>query len=199
MSNRKRTRVSVERANAETAAVATPEIPGGYPDLTASQLDRSSRWWGSGIWIVAWVFGRFGVFGSCLRSEDWGVFDEFERFGLEGGWLGEFLEGGGVAVQAGGVAGLGRELGQERAVAVRGLPGAGLLGLRFARGGGGADCFCDGVGADGPLFVGEQQGFPRGFEVPGEVVGEGADEHVRADAVLEVVMDRADLQVGAFQ
>ncbi|MEV7626991.1 Crp/Fnr family transcriptional regulator [Actinoplanes sp. NPDC089786] len=31
--------MSVERANAETAAVPTPEIPGGYPDLTASQLD----------------------------------------------------------------------------------------------------------------------------------------------------------------
>jgi thioredoxin reductase (NADPH) len=31
--------VRAERANAETAAVATPEIPGGYPDLTASQLD----------------------------------------------------------------------------------------------------------------------------------------------------------------
>jgi hypothetical protein len=31
--------VSVERANAETATVATLEIPGGYPDLTASQLD----------------------------------------------------------------------------------------------------------------------------------------------------------------
>jgi CRP-like cAMP-binding protein len=39
MSNRERTPVSVERANAETAAVATPEIPGGYPGLTASQLD----------------------------------------------------------------------------------------------------------------------------------------------------------------
>src|ERR1700691_3204052 len=39
MSNRKRTRVRAERANAETAAVDTPEIPGGYPDLTASQLD----------------------------------------------------------------------------------------------------------------------------------------------------------------
>ena len=39
MSNEKRTSVSVERANAETGAVATPEIPGGYPDLTASQLD----------------------------------------------------------------------------------------------------------------------------------------------------------------
>src|ERR1700730_8110840 len=38
MSNRKRTPVSVEGANAETAAVATPEIPGGYPDLTAAQL-----------------------------------------------------------------------------------------------------------------------------------------------------------------
>jgi hypothetical protein len=31
--------VTVERANAGTAAVATPEIPGGFPDLTASQLD----------------------------------------------------------------------------------------------------------------------------------------------------------------
>src|SRR5450755_253360 len=39
MSNRERTPVSVERANAETAAAATPEIPGGYPNLTASQLD----------------------------------------------------------------------------------------------------------------------------------------------------------------
>jgi hypothetical protein len=31
--------LSVERANAETGAVATPEIPGGYPALTAWQLD----------------------------------------------------------------------------------------------------------------------------------------------------------------
>src|ERR1019366_10456862 len=39
MSNREGTPVSVERANANAAAVATQEIPGGYPDLTASQLD----------------------------------------------------------------------------------------------------------------------------------------------------------------
>ena len=39
MSNRGRPPVSVERASAETAAVATPEIPGGYPNLSASQLD----------------------------------------------------------------------------------------------------------------------------------------------------------------
>jgi hypothetical protein len=39
MSNRERTPLSEERANAETAPVATPEIPDGYPELTASQLD----------------------------------------------------------------------------------------------------------------------------------------------------------------
>src|ERR1700689_3595103 len=39
MGNREKTPASVKRTNAETAAVATPEIPGGYPDLTASQLD----------------------------------------------------------------------------------------------------------------------------------------------------------------
>src|SRR3984893_874183 len=39
MSNPERSPGSVERGKAETAAVATPEIPGGYPDLTASQLD----------------------------------------------------------------------------------------------------------------------------------------------------------------
>ena len=39
MSNESQPPVSVERANAETAAVAAPEIPDGYLDLTASQLD----------------------------------------------------------------------------------------------------------------------------------------------------------------
>ena len=39
MSNQKGTPVSLERANPETADGATPEIPGGFPDLTASQLD----------------------------------------------------------------------------------------------------------------------------------------------------------------
>jgi hypothetical protein len=39
MRNRERSSVGAGRANAETVAVATPEIPGGYPDLTPSQLD----------------------------------------------------------------------------------------------------------------------------------------------------------------
>jgi hypothetical protein len=38
MSNRERPPARAERANAEAAGVA-PEIPGGYPELTASQLD----------------------------------------------------------------------------------------------------------------------------------------------------------------
>ncbi len=39
MSSRKRTPVSAERADVETAKLAMPGIPAGYPDLTASQLD----------------------------------------------------------------------------------------------------------------------------------------------------------------
>lgn len=35
--------------------------------------------------------------------------------------------------------------------------------------------------------------------MPGEVVGEHAEEHVRADAGLEVVVDRADLKLRAFE
>ena len=35
--------------------------------------------------------------------------------------------------------------------------------------------------------------------MPGEVVGQHAEEHVRADAVFEVVVDRADLELGAFE
>jgi len=63
------------------------------------------------------------VFCSCLPiGHDWGVGGEVERFGLERGGLGELLEGAGVAVQAGGVPGLGGELGEQRAVAVRGCP-----------------------------------------------------------------------------
>ena len=35
--------------------------------------------------------------------------------------------------------------------------------------------------------------------MPGEVVGEHAQEHVRADALGEAMVDRADLEFGAFE
>ena len=77
------------------------------------------------------------MFGSCLPIDhDRGVRGEIERFGLQCGRLGELLEGGGVAVQAGGVPGLGRELCEERAVAVRGLAAAGPFRLRLLLRGG---------------------------------------------------------------
>jgi len=37
------------------------------------------------------------------------------------------------------------------------------------------------------------------LQMPGEVVGQHAQEHVCADPVLEVVVDRADLKLGAFE
>lgn len=62
-------------------------------------LSRSSPLWGGGIWRIPWRFGGFGVLGSCLPSDhDGGVRGEFERFGLQFGGLGEFLEGAGVSV-----------------------------------------------------------------------------------------------------
>ena len=90
-------------------------------ETNASRLCRAAwappadptPWWCGGVLFVSGVFVVFGVFGSCLRGGyDGGVFGEVEGLGLQGGWLGEFLERVGVSVQAGGVAGLGGELGQ---------------------------------------------------------------------------------------
>ena len=50
--------------------------------------------------------------------------------------------------------------------------------------------FGDGVGGVvGGLFVGETQRRPRSAEVPYEVGGEHADEHVGADSLFEAVVD----------
>ena len=92
--------------------------------------------------------GLFGVLGSCLPTggDDGGVLGEVERLCLERGRLGELLECVVGAVQASGVSGLGRELGEEGAVAVRGLIAAGPFRLCFVLRGGGTDGFGDGVG-----------------------------------------------------
>ena len=79
------------------------------------------------------------------------MFGEVERAGLEGGWLGELVEGRGGAGQADRVAGEGRELGEQALVAVAGLAGGGALGAGFALRGGGAGGFGDRVGLDGWL------------------------------------------------
>ena len=58
---------------------------------------------------------------------------------------------------------------------------------------------CDGVVAFGWVFVGEGQRGQRLAQVPGEVGGEHADQDVGADAVLEAVVDRAQVQVVGFE
>jgi hypothetical protein len=49
------------------------------------------------------------------------------------------------------------------------------------------------------LFVGEGRLAPGVAQVPFDVEGEHAEEHVRADAVFEPVVDPADLQLGPLE
>src|ERR1019366_7796127 len=59
--------------------------------------------------------------------------------------------------------------------------------------GGGAGGGLDGVGLGERRVVCEQQLGQARLELEGDVVGEHAEEHVRTDAGLEVMVDRADL------
>ena len=53
----------------------------------------------------------------------------------------------------------------------------------------------DGVGPLGWVFVGECQRRPGLAQVPNQVAGEQADQHVGFDPVLEAVVDGAQVQV----
>ena len=53
----------------------------------------------------------------------------------------------------------------------------------------------DGVGAWGWVLVGVGERRPGLAQVPGQVAGEHADQHVGADAVVEPVPDGAQVQV----
>jgi hypothetical protein len=81
---------------------------------------------------------------------------------------------------------------------VAGLAARGALGLRLASGVTGAGGLGDRIRGERRLLVLEEQRRPSLSEVPGEVVGERAEQHVRAHAVLEAVVDRADLELGAL-
>ena len=86
-------------------------------------------------------------------------------------------EGGQVVEQA-------AEAAERVAVGVVFAGGLGV-GVGGALGGG------DGVVALGWVFVGEGQRRPGLAQVPDEVAGEHADQHVGVDAVVEAVVDRA--------
>ena len=77
---------------------------------------------------------------------------------------------------------------QAAEAAHRVAPGSCLRG-GFGVGGGGTCGACDGVVPLGWVFVGECHWCPGFAQVPDEVAGEHADEHVGLDAVLEAVVD----------
>ena len=55
-----------------------------------------------------------------------------------------------------------------------------------------------GVGPAGRVLVSEGQGYPGLAQVPDQVAGEHADQHVGLDAVFEPVPDGPQLQVVGF-
>ena len=124
--------------------------------------------------------------------------DEVERLALFAGRLGEHGDSGGRAGEQDLVAGQGTEVGEQAAEAAVGA--AGLVVL--------AGCLRVGVpdrraGATGSrllrrVLVGVGQRCPGLAQVPGEVGGEHADQHVALDALFQPVEDGPQVQVVGF-
>src|ERR1700682_447743 len=131
-----------------------------------------------------------------LEGQGDGRVEELERSALGVGGLGEDGDGGLGAGEADLVAGQGAQMVEQSLVAVGAQVGVGGGFSRcFGVGVGGSAGGCDRVVAFGWVFVGEGQRGQRFTQVPGQVGGEHADQDVGADAVLEAVIDRAQVQV----
>ena len=127
--------------------------------------------------------------------------EQVEGLALQRGGGGDEPEGG-----QGGVGGLdlveadGGQVGEQAGEAVHGQVAVGALGRGFGQGPRGAGGRGDGAGAGGLggwlVVVGEQQRREAVVHVPGDVVRQHPQEHVRADPGLGAVADRADVQVG---
>ncbi len=87
---------------------------------------------------------------------------------------------------------------QQVAEAAVGLPGRVALGGGLGLRGRGAAGRGDGVARGGRVLVGEGQRRPGPAQVPGQVAGEHADQHVGPDAFLEPVPDGPQVQVIGF-
>ena len=114
------------------------------------------------------------------------------------GGLGEDRDGGGGAGEAELVAGEGGEVAEEALEAAvgpaAGVVLAGCLGVGGCRAPGGGN----GAGGLGWFLVGVGQRRPGLAQVPGEVGGEHADQHVGPDALFEAVEDGAQVEVVGF-
>src|SRR5215510_4300848 len=129
-----------------------------------------------------------------LRNGQWhGSAEQFEGSVLDRGRGGELVdllpgEGDGLPVEGG-------QVGEKVAVAVDGQPIAVALGGVFGLGLPGALGGGDRVAGLGDVLVGEGELGERGAQVPGEVAGEHADQHVAADPAGQVVVDGPQVQV----
>src|SRR5207302_10389619 len=93
------------------------------------------------------------------------------------------------------VAGQGGQVVQQAAEAAVGAAGRVVLAGGLGPGGCGAAGLGDGVLGDGRVLVGEGERRPGPAQVPGEVAGEHADQHVGLDAFFQVVEDGPRVQV----
>ena len=93
------------------------------------------------------------------------------------------------------VAGEGGQVVEQAAEAAQWVAGGVVFAGGLGVGVGGALRGCDGVVALGWVFVGECQWRPGLAQVPDQVAGEHADQHVGFDAVVEAVVDGAQVQV----
>jgi hypothetical protein len=142
------------------------------------------------------VFCRAGLVAFWLLhgERDRGA-EEAEGFPLAAGRLGEHRHGGLGAGEPDLVAGQGGQVLQQAAEAVIGLPGLVVLVRGLGLGGRGAAGRGDRAGRGGRGLAGEGQRRPRLAEVPGQVAGEHADQDVGADAFLQPVEHRPQVQV----
>src|SRR5207253_10805608 len=120
-----------------------------------------------------------GGFCWCLlQGERDGGAEQGEGLPLHGGGGDDLVDL--LAADGDGVAGEGGQVVDQVAEAVGGLPGGGGLVRGLVLGGGGAGGGGDGVVPGGRVLVGVGEWRPGLAQVPGQVAGEQADQHVAA-------------------
>ncbi len=124
--------------------------------------------------------------------------EEGERLALDTGRLGEHRDGDLGAGVPDLVAGQRGQVLDQAAEAVVRAPGRVVLAGRLGLGGRGAAGRGDRVVLGRRVLVGVGQRGSGAAQVPGEVAGEHADQHVRPDAFFEPVEDGPQVQVVGF-
>src|SRR5579871_2350521 len=158
---------------AATSSTTPRTKPAGgpvYAEVTANSAGYS---W-SGL-VFCWMGGV--AFWLLQGERDRGA-DEFEGVPLGAGRLGEHRDGDLGSGVADLVAGEGGQVLDQAAEAAVGLPGRVVLAGGLGLGGRGAAGCGDGAGRGGRVLVGEGERGPGPAQVPGQVAGEHADQHV---------------------